>query len=98
VRWIKKSHADGPGKNLTAKRLNNVCDCGMTSDTAKDRNNANLRKFGMVALIGLAVVVILFVPIIPISYEEIIGHDVDEPIGRMVTKKVSIFQIITGKE
>lgn len=70
----------------------------MTSDTAKDRNNANLRKFGMVALIGLAVVVILFVPIIPVSYEEIIGFEVDEPIGRMVTKKVSIFQIITEKE
>ena len=70
----------------------------MTSDTAKDRNNVNLRKFGMVALIGLAVVVILFVPIIPVSYEEIIGFEVDEPIGRMVTKKVSIFQIITGKE
>ena len=70
----------------------------MTSDTAKDRNNENLRKFGMVALIGLAVVVILFVPIIPISSEEIIGFDVDEPIGRMVTKNVSIFQIITGTE
>lgn len=52
----------------------------------------------MVALIGLAVVVILFVPIIPVSYEEIIGFEVDEPIGRMVTKKVSIFQIITEKE
>ena len=70
----------------------------MTSDTAKDRDNANLRKFGMVILIGLAVVVIMFVPIIPISYEEIIGYDIDERIGMMVTKNVSIFRIITGKE
>jgi hypothetical protein len=70
----------------------------MTSDTAKDRIGVNLRKFAIVAIVGLAVVVILFAPIIPISYEEIIGFDVDEPVGRMVTKNVSIFQIITGAE
>lgn len=69
----------------------------MTPESA-DRSHANLRKFVMVALIGLAVVVIFFAPIIPISYEEIIGFDVDAPIGRMVTKNVSIFQIITGTE
>ena len=69
----------------------------MTSESA-DRSHANLRKFGKVALIGLAVIVVFFAPIIPISYEEINGLDVDEPIGRMVTKNVSIFQIITGTE
>ena len=70
----------------------------MASDSTERPNNARFRKIISAALIALAVVVILIAPIIPISYEEIIGHDVDEPVGRMVTKNVSIFQIITGTE
>jgi hypothetical protein len=70
----------------------------VASDSTEHPNNATIRKIIIAALIVLAVVVILIAPLIPISYEEIIGLDVDEPVGRMVTKNVSIFQIITGTE
>ena len=59
--------------------------------------NTKVKKYVVGALVSLGIVATLFAPIIPISYEEIIGFDVDEPIGRTVTKNVSIFQI-TGME
>jgi len=69
----------------------------MTSP-AHERKNNNMLIIGIA--IAIAFVGIMFVPIIPISYEEIVGDfgDPDEPIGRMVTKNVSVYQIITGTE
>ena len=70
----------------------------MISDTPDSRKNPKLTNILIAAAIATAFVIILFAPIIPISYEEIIGLDVDEPVGRMVTKNESVFQIITGTE
>ena len=65
---------------------------------AHERKNSKKLIIGIV--IAIAILGIMFVPIIPISYEEIVGDfgDPEGPVGRMVTKYVSVFQIITGTE
>lgn len=71
----------------------------MTSP-AQQRKNSNTLRIVIGIAIAIAFVGIMFVPIIPISYEEIVGDfgDPDVPVGRMATKNVSVFQIITGTE
>lgn len=70
----------------------------MPTTMASRTGDKKLKNYVIAALVALGIVATLFAPIIPISYEEIIGFDVDEPIGRAATKNVSIFQIITGTE
>lgn len=69
----------------------------MTSH-AHERKNSKKLIIGIVS--AIAILGIMFVPIIPISYEEIVGDfgDPEGPVGRMVTRNVSVFQIITGTE
>ena len=70
--------------------------------TAGSANNRKIKstRIAIVAAIAIAFIVVMFVPIIPVSYEEITGGfgNSDEPVGRMVTKNVSVFQIITGTD
>lgn len=70
----------------------------MTSPAHERKNSKMMLIIGIVT--AIAIVGIMFVPIIPISYEEIVGDfgDPEGPVGRMVTRNVSVFQIITGTE
>jgi hypothetical protein len=70
------------------------------TDPADKRKNRKATKVAIGIAIIIASVGIMFAPIIPVSYEEIVGDlgDSDQPVGKMVTKNVSAFQIITGTE
>ena len=71
----------------------------LTANPVHNRKNKSAR-IAIVAAIAIAFIVVMFVPIIPVSYEEIMGGfgNSDEPVGRMVTKNISVFQIITGTD
>jgi ACR3 family arsenite efflux pump ArsB len=70
-------------------------------DPAPNRKNTKAIKVVVSIAIAVAFIVIMFAPIVPIQYEEIVGELGDPnggPVGRMVTKNVSPFQIMTGAD
>ncbi len=71
------------------------------ADPASNRKNTKAVKLGVSIAIAAAFIVIMFAPIVPIQYEEIVGDLGDPsggPVGRMVTRNASLFQITTGTD
>lgn len=70
-------------------------------DPAPDQKNTKAIKVAVSIAIEVATIAIMFAPMVPIQYEEIVGELGDPnggPVGRMVSKYVCLFQIMGGTE
>jgi hypothetical protein len=72
------------------------------SDPVHKPRNKTAIRVAIGASVAVVAVLILFLPLVPVNYEErvIVQDEGGESIvvGRMVTKNVSVFQILTGTD